>query len=271
MVLHLKQRGGLGAGLSWITAIDELDDPTGIALGVWRFDAGAATSEVLPSETALMIMSGEIELEVGEKKARFSRRSLFDDAPWTLHAASGERVSIRAITAAELTIYRTANQRRFESKIYPPSEVRDEQRGKGFVGDTALRLVRTVFDRTNAPTEAELVLGEVVTLPGRWSSYPPHHHPQPEIYHYRFDKPGGYGHCELGDEVLKVRDGDTVKILDGRDHPQCAAPGYAMYYAWVIRHLPDRPYEVPEFDPAHSWTMKPGATVWRPSFLDGEK
>ena len=91
------------------------------------------------------------------------------------------------------------------------------------------------------PERLEKVLGEVVTMPGRWSSYPPHHHPQPEIYHYRFTRPQGYGHAELGDDVLKVKQFDTVKIFDGNDHAQCAAPGYGMYYSWVIRHLPDNP------------------------------
>ena len=74
----------------------------------------------------------------------------------------------------------------------------------GQVGGACLRLVRTIFDRTNADPNAELVLGEVITLPGRWSSYPPHHHPQPEIYHYRFTHPQGYGHAELGEDVLLV-------------------------------------------------------------------
>jgi 5-deoxy-glucuronate isomerase len=127
-----------------------------------------------------------------------------------------------------------------------------------------LRLVRTLFDHSNSHPDAELVLGEVVTLPGRWSSYPPHHHPQPEIYHYRFDRPEGFGHAELGETVLKVRHNDTVRILAGNDHAQCAAPGFAMYYSWVIRHLSGNPYTVPEFTEAYRWTMAPDAPYWRP-------
>ncbi len=55
--------------------------------------------------------------------------------------------------------------------------------------------------------------------------------------------------------MLKVRHFDTVKILDEVDHSQCAAPGYAMYYVWAIRHLPGNPYTVPEFTPEHRWMM----------------
>jgi 5-deoxy-glucuronate isomerase len=108
------------------------------------------------------------------------------------------------------------------------------------------------------------VLGEVVTFPGGWSSYPPHHHAQHEIYHYRFTEPQGYGHAELGEQVVKVRQYDTIRIPAGLDHAQCAAPGYGMYYSWVIRHLPDNPYTVPEFTAEHAWTMQADAAFWRP-------
>jgi 5-deoxy-glucuronate isomerase len=69
----------------------------------------------------------------------------------------------------------------------------------------------------------------------------------------------------LGEQVFKVRQYDTIKILAGNDHAQCAAPGYGMYYSWVIRHLPGRPYTVPEFTAEHEWTMRPGAQYWQPS------
>jgi 5-deoxy-glucuronate isomerase len=100
-------------------------------------------------------------------------------------------------------------------------------------------------------------LGEVINSPGKWSSYPPHHHLQPEFYHYRFTLPQGYGHAELGDDILKIRHGDTVEIPGGLDHAQVSAPGYGMYYLWVVRHLPKQPYTGFEFTREHEWVLDP--------------
>ena len=175
---------------------------------------------------------------------------------------------LTAAEDSELTVYGSANRAPFASRFYGPADVPNEHRGKGQVDDACYRYVRTIFDRRNADAAAELVLGEVVTFPGRWSSYPPHHHAQPEIYHYRFTRPEGYGHAELGDDVLKIRPFDTVRIPAGLDHAQCAAPGYGMYYSWVIRHLPDNPYIVPEFTAEHRWTQDPAAKFWRPKDIE---
>ena len=112
--------------------------------------------------------------------------------------------------------------------------------GKGQLGETSLRTVRTIFDLSNAP-DSNLVLGEVVHIPGRWSSYPPHHHPQPELYFYKFIPEQGFGYSEIGGNVYKVKNNDTSIIISG-DHPQVCAPGYAMYYIWAIRHLENNPF-----------------------------
>jgi 5-deoxy-glucuronate isomerase len=173
-------------------------------------------------------------------------------------------VALAARSDCELAVYETANQKPFRARVFGPQDVASEHRGRGAVRDAAWRVVRTLFDRSNSEPAVELVLGEVVTPPGRWSSYPPHHHAQPEIYHYRFTRPEGFGHAELGEQVVKVRSFDTVRILPGLDHAQCAAPGYGMYYSWVIRHLPGNPYGVPDFTPEHRWTQDPSAAFWWP-------
>jgi 5-deoxy-glucuronate isomerase len=106
------------------------------------------------------------------------------------------------------------------------------------------------------------VLGEVVTYPGKWSSYPPHHHPQPEIYHYRIRPPQGFGLTAIGEEALVLHDRDPAVIPAGAVHPHAAAPGYALFYIWVIRHLDGNRYGVPTFVPEHTWVTDPNAKIW---------
>ena len=255
-------RSGFPLGYTAVTHAAE--DLTGISFGILKLQAGASHQVTTQAETAFLLMSGVVRLSAGGREERFRRRSLFDEGPSCLHVSAGTGIVIAAEEDSELTTYETLNRRQFEPRFYQPAHVPTEHRGKGQVGDTCYRFVRTIFDRSNADPNAELVLGEVITMPGRWSSYPPHHHPQPEIYHYRFTMPQGYGHAELGDRVFRVRNYDTIRIPAGLDHAQCAAPGYGMYYSWVIRHLPEKPYTVPEFTAEHRWTMDPGAQFWEP-------
>jgi 5-deoxy-glucuronate isomerase len=262
--LMTDYRQGFPAGFTAVTRFEDPDEPTRLSFGVLQLRAGETTTVDTAHETAWLLMQGRAELTAGNRTDIFERRSLFDESPSCLHVAAGERVAIKAGADSEFTVYASANQARFASRFYGPADVPNEHRGKGQVADACYRFVRTIFDRRNADPAAELVLGEVVTMPGRWSSYPPHHHAQPEIYHYRFTLPQGYGHAELGEQVFKVRQYDTIKILAGLDHAQCAAPGYGMYYSWVIRHLPDNPYTVPDFTAEHRWTMAPDAAFWQP-------
>jgi 5-deoxy-glucuronate isomerase len=160
-------------------------------------------------------------------------------------------------------VVRTANRARLGVRVYSQDEFHAEDRGAGLAQGACRRLVRTLFDHASRP-DSNLVVGEVVNFPGRWSTYPPHHHPQPEIYHYRFTLPQGYGHSEIGENVYKVRSGDTVKIPGGLDHAQVSAPGYGMYYLWAIRHLPGRPYLGFTFTPEHRWLLDATKQGWIP-------
>ena len=106
------------------------------------------------------------------------------------------------------------------------------------------------------------VLGEVIGFPGKWSSYPPHHHPQPEIYYYKTLPANGFAYAELGEDVLKVHNNDTVLIAPGLTHPHCTPPGYALWYLWAIRHLPGERYGTPTFVPQHLWVQREDAVYW---------
>jgi 5-deoxy-glucuronate isomerase len=119
--------------------------------------------------------------------------------------------------------------------------------------------------------EAEqLLVCEVLTPGGNWSSYPPHKHDEDrpgveseleEIYY--FEVSGGedgfgyqrvYGTPERPIEVLaEIRSGDTVLIPHGWHGPSIAAPGYDLYYLNVMAGPgQDRAWLICD-DPAHGW------------------
>jgi 5-deoxy-glucuronate isomerase len=264
-------RAGFADGFTAITRWDDAHDSTGLGVGVLKLRAGETHALRTQVETAWLLMQGRLRVVVTDSECMLARASLFDESASCVHVGAGAELSFAALEDTELTVYECANTQAFAARTFGPADVPNEHRGRGQVRDRSLRFVRTIFDGRNSPPQAQLVLGEVVTLPGGWSSYPPHHHAQPEIYHYRFTAPQGYGHAELGDSVVKVRQYDSVSIPPGLDHAQCAAPGYGMYYSWVIRHLPDNPYTVPEFTADHAWTMAPGAEFWWPHGIDDER
>ena len=269
--LHRGPRAGFPAGHTRITAESipgkpRVTNPL-MDFGIVRLAPNAPFTETPRKESAWILLHGAAEIAFPGRRARVRRKSIFDEAPTALHVGPGTPVMIRALTAgAEFAVVRTSNARTFAPKLFLPSDITPEYRGAGLVQNACLRNVRLVFDRAARP-ESNLVVGEVVNYPGRWSSYPPHHHDQPEIYHYRFTHPDGYGHAELGDDVLKVRGHDTLVIPPGRDHAQVSAPGYGMYYLWMIRHLPGNPYTGFTFAKEHQWTLNPKKQGWKPTGL----
>lgn len=265
MTLHITDyRDGFAPGTTNITRHDDAVNNAQITLDVAVLSAGETISLTTEVETAWLLMHGKISGTVGDESFALQRASLFDESSSCLHVSAGTTVDIKIESDTELTVYSCDNTLPFAARVFRPVDVANEPRGKGQVNDRCLRYVRTIFDDTNSDPNTGLVLGEVITFQGAWSSYPPHHHAQPEIYHYRFTEPQGYGHAELGENVLKVRNNDTVKILDLNDHSQCSAPGYGMYYSWVIRHLPENRYSVPDFTEEHTWIMQPDAEYWNP-------
>lgn len=268
--LHRGPTDGFGLGETSITrerALPAADPEMLMDFSVLRLGPGERRAETHAKESAWVLLKGEAEIEFGGTRAHIQRAGVFDEPPTALSLGPSAPVAVRAASAgAEFAVVRTTNDRAFAPRLFTPGELKPEYRGAGLVQNAALRNVRLIFDLATRP-DSKLVIGEVVNFPGRWSSYPPHHHVQPEIYHYRFTHADGYGHAELGDDILKVRAHDTVSIPPGLDHAQVSAPGYGMYYLWMIRHLPGNPYTGFTFTDAHKWTLDPAQQGWRPRDL----
>lgn len=253
-------RGGFPAGFTPLTREGDPDGDTGVDLGILKL-GDAPWGEASPKESVFLLVDGAATIRWSGGREEVSRRSLFDEAPFVLNVPRDVEVTIEG--ASEWALARTTNERVFPARFYRPADVPPEYRGAGLAQGACLRNVRTVFDN-GTREDSNLVVGEVVNFPGRWSSYPPHTHPQPEIYHYRFSEPAGFGHAELSEQVFKVRSGDTLKILDGATHAQVSAPGYAMYYIWIVRHLEGARYTGFTFEEAHRWVLDPARQGWQP-------
>ncbi|HCM25674.1 MAG: myo-inositol catabolism protein LolB [Treponema sp. GWB1_62_6] len=215
-------------------------------------------------ERAFLLVRGGARLSWPGGTMDVTRGSLFDESPWTLLVPRKAKVVIKAgPSGAEFYRMATENASDYKARLFTPAECGSEFRGAGTMQETSTRIVRTVFNDSNMP-QSKLVVGEVIGIPGKWSSYPPHHHPQPEIYHYRFLPERGFGLTAIGDRPYMLHNRDTILIREGEDHPQVTAPGYAMWYLWVIRHLDGDRYGNPTFTEAHEWVSEPDAPIWSP-------
>lgn len=155
----------------------------------------------------------------------------------------------------------TENNTDFKPTIRTKENSVIEIRGKGFMNEAGTRIVKTFMDKKLA-AESNIMIGEDIHYPGKWSGFPSHSHNQPEIYFYKFYPENGFGLLKLGDEGILMEYNDTVKIMPNKVHPKVTAPGYAMHYVWIIRHLEGNPYIRPNFEEQHLWVEQPGAKYW---------
>lgn len=187
-------------------------------------------------ERAFLLITGELKVKLEGQEYHVCRRSCFDDDPIVFHLPKDMPISITACSDSELCIESCPNDTEFSPVVYMEGDSMSSRPAENSLDGMADRIIRTVFDGDSAPY-SNMVLGEVVGLPGRWASYPPHDHPHPEIYLYKFLPETGYGISVIEDDASIVRS-DYASLIPGlRTHSQVAAPGYAMYYVWMIPHL----------------------------------
>ena len=218
-------------------------------------------------EMAWIMFEGKAKVQHDGKTVEMDRPNPFDYNPYCLHLCAGDSCTITAHDSSVFYVQKTMNDRKFEAKMYLPEDTDTWARGVDELQGTTRRNVRTCFDYENAPY-SNMVLGEVVNLPGKWSSYPPHWHPQPEVYFFRFDKPIGYGAGWINGEVTEIKH-NGLAVITEKPHPMVACPGYALCYTWGIRHLPGNPWEKTRIDDeTHKWMLDPNAKIWDGESLD---
>ena len=232
----------------------------GMEYGVVAMESGDAMNFDYPQEVVYDLLCGEITLNRNGHIETVNRDDCFHEGAILLHVPENTKVSITCHSEkAEIAVCRTENKKTFEAKLLRPEDClcANEERGAGQMNECSTRMVRTFFDRSNCP-ETNFFIGEVVHFPGKWSSYPPHQHVEPEMYYYKFLPENGYGLAEYGEDAYKVKNNDLTGMPCNVTHSQAAAPGYAEYYLWCIRLQDDKDI-VTTVVKEHEWVTEEGA------------
>ncbi len=190
-------------------------------------------------EAALVLLGGTCLSDWGLGKKLIGRRnSVFDGLPYTLYLPAHSQASFVAESICEIAECRVPSEARLEPRLVTPADVVSSLRGGGNSSRQIVDVVSPSF-----PAD-KLVVIEVYTPGGNWSSYPPHKHDTDsppaesdldEIYYYRIAQPAGFAlqHLYAGQHAeectVKAHDGDVVLVHSGY-HTVVAGPGYDVYY-----------------------------------------
>jgi len=215
-------------------------------------------------EACLVLLSGKAN--VSTKRERWTdigkRMNIFEKIPpYSVYVPSGDRYEIEALTELELGICTSPGKGTYEARLIKPVDVGTLTRGSGPV----TRLVHNIL-----PEERDadsLLVVEVYTPGGNWSSYPSHKHDTlnlphesdlEETYYHRFDREGAFGFQRIYtddgsvDEALVIEDQDVVLVPKGY-HPVSSPPGFELYYLNVMAG-PVRTWKFHN-DQKHEWLI----------------
>ena len=258
--MNYAHKGSFEKGYNKIVSKAEHPEMKGMEFGLVSVAAGDKLQFTYGQEAVFVLLSGAIVFEWDNNSEEVARRDCFHEGATLLHVPADTVVTITCKSEnAEIAVTRVENSRRFPARLLKPEDClcSNEERGAGLMNECSTRLVRTFFDRSTCP-DTNFFIGEVVHYPGKWSSYPPHKHVEPELYFYKFLPENGYGLAEYGDGAFKVRNNDLMGMPENVTHSQAAAPGYAEYYLWCIR-LQDEVALETNVVKEHEWVAQPSA------------
>jgi 5-deoxy-glucuronate isomerase len=216
----------------------------------WSFQTGE-------NELALVNLSGRyaVTSNRGNWQGIGGRRNVFEGAAHALYLPRNTEFTVRAEEAGDFAVTWVPSDEDHQPWLILPEDVPTSIRG----GDNASRQINDLLP-PGSPVH-RLVLVEVYTPSGNWSSYPGHKHDVhredsqgnvieadlEEVYFYQIDKPEGYAYQRVYtdqdsplqqagypiDALVRAEHNCAVLVPEGY-HPVVSAPGYTTYYLNVL-------------------------------------
>jgi 5-deoxy-glucuronate isomerase len=225
-------------------------------------------------ELAMVTLSGSytVASNRGDWDGVGKRMSVFEGIAHTLYLPRRTQGVVTARCNGQFAIARVPTSEDHDPLLIAPDEVTTAIRG----GDNATRQINYLLP-PGAPVE-RLIVVEVYTPAGSWSSFPPHKHDVhrenedgelieadlEEVYFYQFDPPHGYAVQHIYtdpssplhqnghpiDELIKVSNHQAVIVPEGY-HPVVSPPGYTTYYLNVLAGSAQS--LACDYDPQYAW------------------
>jgi 5-deoxy-glucuronate isomerase len=236
--------------------------------GLYVVDLGVGDTRTvtLDGQEALVIpLAADVDVTVAGQTHHLARANVFVGVADAVYVPVGEQIRLTGTGRAALATAVASTP--YPPALLPATEVPVAPRGAG----NMTRLVRNIAMPGSFSGCEKLLVCEVITPGGNWSSYPAHKHDEhtaterelEEIYYYEIaDAPSGtpgFGYHQTTstdpdrpiDMLVEVRTGDAVLVPHGWHGPVVAAPGHDMYYLnvmagpaadrqWLISDHPDQ-------------------------------
>ena len=235
---------------------------------------GRVSFDTGENEFALVNLTGRyaVTSNRGSWSGIGGRASVFAGGAHALYLPRRTQLEVTAEEGGEFAVTWVPTDRDSAPWLIRPEGVKRGIRG----GDNVSRQINDLLP-PGSPVH-RLVLVEVYTPSGNWSSYPPHKHDRhivgpdgtlieadlEEVYFYKIDRPAGFAYqrvytspesplhaAGLGfDAIVRAEDNCAVLVPEGY-HPVVSGPGYTTYYLNVLAGSAQSLAN--QDDPAHTW------------------
>ncbi|MCX8082220.1 MAG: 5-deoxy-glucuronate isomerase [bacterium] len=201
-----------------------------------RFDGNTGDEE-----NVFIITEGNIKFFLEDKLlAELSREDVFQEPPSAIYLPPHSNYYIEFIEKSEICIAGCIATGRFKPQAVYKGHIRIKRVGEEIFFRNIIEIIPEDFPAEN------LIVGETITDPGNWASYPPHKHdtdnpPEEtaleELYFFKIRPETGFGSIRIfnnpEDYIFLIKNNEVITIPKGY-HPVSVAPKHQLYYLWIM-------------------------------------